>query len=78
MTDSEKTENVYMLIRMIQKALKKQIPIDPFVTKDSDGNECKICRKCCEILEDGEWRAEYCPNCGQRVDWEVEECDTSN
>ena len=50
-------------------AVEKQKAIKPLGGKDLDGNEYDICRECSAIVSDGDWHAEYCPDCGQKVDW---------
>lgn len=37
--------------------------------QDIEGRNYKICRYCGAIVKDGEWRANYCPDCGKPVDW---------
>ena len=50
-------------------AVEKQKAKKPLGGKDIDGKEYDICRECSAIVSDGDWHAEYCPNCGQKVDW---------
>lgn len=50
-------------------AVEKQKPKRPLGGQDIYGNEYKICRECSAIVEDGEWQAQYCPDCGQALDW---------
>ena len=50
-------------------AVEKQKAIKPLGGKDIDGEEYDICRECSAIVSDGDWHAEYCPDCGQKVDW---------
>ena len=50
-------------------ALNKQIPRKPLGGIDFAGNEYRICCECSAIVQDGEWRANYCPDCGQALDW---------
>ena len=50
-------------------ALEKQIPRKPLGGIDFAGNEYRICCECSAIVQDGEWRANYCPDCGQALDW---------
>ena len=50
-------------------ALEKQIPKKPLSGIDFMGNEFRICCDCSAIVRDGEWRANYCPDCGQALDW---------
>ena len=51
------------------EALEKQIPKRPIGGIDSAGNEYEICCECSAIVEDSEWRASFCPDCGQALDW---------
>ena len=60
--------------------LEKQIPKKVIYESDGyyDGNpvyDVAYCPVCNIALEDGDihWESNYCPNCGQRLDWEVEE-----
>ncbi|MBQ2391290.1 MAG: hypothetical protein II306_05935 [Clostridia bacterium] len=50
-------------------AIDKQIPKKPLSGIDFMGNEFRICCDCSAIVRDGEWRANYCPDCGQALDW---------
>lgn len=54
-------------------AVEKQKAAKPLGGKDADGNDYAICRECSAILSDGEWFAQYCPDCGKKVDWSDEE-----
>lgn len=51
------------------EVLEKQIPKKPIGGFDFANNEYKICCDCSAIVQDGEWRADYCPDCGQALDW---------
>ena len=53
-------------------AVEKQTAAKPLGGKDADGNDYAICRECSAILSDGEWFAQYCPDCGKKVDWSDE------
>ena len=53
-------------------AVEKQTAAKPLVGMDADGNDYAICRECSAILSDGEWFAQYCPDCGKKVDWSDE------
>lgn len=53
--------------------VEKQIAAKPLGGKDIEGNEYAICRECSAILSDGEWFAQYCPDCGKKVDWREKE-----
>ena len=50
--------------------MEKQKSIKPLGGVDIAGNEYMICPHCSAIVEDGEWRADYCLDCGQAIDWE--------
>ena len=53
-------------------AVEKQTAAKPLGGMDADGNDYAICRECSAILSDGEWFAQYCPDCGKKVDWSDE------
>ena len=52
---------------MAVKALRKQVPLKPYLTK------CDIrCSKCKKILKkqiSDRYYPDYCSRCGQRIDW---------
>ena len=54
-------------------SLEKQTAAKPLGGMDIEGNEYAICRECSAILSDGEWFAQYCPDCGKKVDWREKE-----
>ena len=37
--------------------------------RDTLGNDYQLCPNCCAVVEVGEWRASFCPDCGQPIDW---------
>ena len=59
-------------------ALEKQIPKNPYLSGDGYWNgqlvydiwDCPNCGKSYEVDYDN---YDYCPECGQRIDWKVEE-----
>lgn len=53
-----------------REAVEKQKAKKPLGGADINGNEYMICRECSAIVEDGEWRAMYCPDCGQAIRWD--------
>lgn len=67
-TPAETNEDVELAGIAIE-ALEKQIPKKPLAGIDFMGNEFRICCKCSAIVKDGEWEAQYCPDCGQAIDW---------
>lgn len=56
-----------------REAREKQKPNRPLGGADIAGNKYMICPNCSAIVEDGEWRADYCPDCGQAIQWENKE-----
>ena len=52
------------------EAANKQKPKKPLGGVDIAGNEYMICPYCSAIVEYGEWRADYCPDCGQSIRWD--------
>ena len=53
-----------------KEASEKRKPKKPLGGVDIAGNEYMICPYCSAIVEDGEWRADYCPDCGQSIRWD--------
>lgn len=56
---------------VIHKALEKQIPYKLY---DFDLESCKggcvpVCGKCNGIMDLAQGELNYCPNCGQKIDW---------
>ncbi len=70
-------EPVNEACRMGMDALKKQIPQEPNYISDGyapDGTEVydiAQCPECSHEFDEGvnDWGSNYCPNCGQRLDW---------
>ena len=58
----ESTDEVYKDIKTLGELVEKETPLEPINT----GTEI-WCKNCKEILDDDLW--EYCPYCGQKVDW---------
>ena len=56
-----------------RKAVEKQKAKKSLGGVDIAGNEYMICHYCSAIVEDGEWRASYCPDCGRAIDREESE-----
>ena len=54
------------------KAIDKQIPKKPEPKKDASG-EYYVCPVCGVYQEISEGNPPHCINCGQAIDWEVEE-----
>lgn len=63
----------YEALRTAVKALKRQLSVPPIKEKVSlAGREeyCKyVCPKCKKVLRPSV-RGDYCPYCGQRINWE--------
>lgn len=70
---SDSVKEIYRKdIEALKKAvevLEKQIPKKPLAGIDFIGNKFRICCECSAIVQDGEWKANYCPDCGQKIDW---------
>ena len=65
--------NEYIEIGTVEEcreAVEKQKAKKPLGGADINGNEYMIYRECSAIVEDGEWRAMYCPDCGQAIQWD--------
>lgn len=56
-------------VEELREVREKQMPKKPLGGADIEENLYKICPCCSAIVEDGEWRATYCPDCGQKLDW---------
>ena len=57
------------------KALEKQVPKKPLPASDIDkeylfGNEA-VCQNCRHMV--ATYNGNFCPNCGQLIDWEEQE-----
>ena len=61
----ELTDEMYKALWVAIKALERQMPKKP---AENGWLFCPICGR--DILMD---RFNYCPNCGQAIDWELEE-----
>lgn len=77
--DNTSLENKKNAIDIGIKALEKQIPKKPFRPFGTHSFKCTNCYKFvahevdddCDLQEE---MAEWCPYCGQALDWKVEEC----
>ena len=60
-------------------ALEKQIPKKPYIQQDDRNNDCLECPSCDSFIgyeydcRDEHYQIDYCPNCGQAIDWSDEE-----
>ena len=68
-TQKKRLNEKFAALNMAVGAIDKQIPRKPIGGFDFANNEYKICCECSAIVQDGEWRANYCPDCGQALDW---------
>lgn len=59
---------------VIHKALEKQIPCK-LAPKSSKKAELPVCGKCNNIMDVIQGELNYCPNCGQALDWSEGEND---
>lgn len=61
------------------EALEKQIPKKPYIQQDDRSNDCMECPSCDSFIgyeydcRDEHYQINYCPNCGQAIDWSEEE-----
>lgn len=58
--------------KLILKALEKQIPMKPG-KESEDGWILLFCQRCKKNIEFGFDRPDYCPECGQAIDWGEED-----
>ena len=60
------------------EAMKKQMPMKPVIEQGAPSyyggsgicSEYCACPKCGEAVGRGDDKANYCPECGQKIDWE--------
>ena len=61
------------------EALEKQIPKKPYIQQDDRNNDCIECPFCDSFIgyeydcRDEHYQINYCPCCGQSIDWSEEE-----
>ena len=66
-------------MELIINALEKQIPKKPYIQQDNRNNDCMECPSCDSFIgyecdcRDEHYQINYCPNCGQAIDWSDEE-----
>ena len=72
-------EELKEAIRMSIQALEKQIPKKPYIQQDDRNNDCLECPSCDSFIgyeydcRDEHYQINYCPCCGQAIDWSDEE-----
>ena len=57
-------------MQTIKSALEKQIPKKPKIYNNiypKDLYECPLCE--CGLRANASWKDNYCPKCGQKIDW---------
>ena len=65
--------------QMAINALEKQIAKKPYIQQDNRNNDCMECPSCDSFIgyecdcRDEHYQINYCPNCGQAIDWSDEE-----
>lgn len=64
---------VNQALGMAIKALEKQIPYLP-KPNNCKGGAIPVCGKCGGIMDLMQGDLDYCPNCGQKIFWEENEC----
>ena len=55
--------------------IKRLIARRPLAARDSEGYEYAICPCCCTTVSNGENFFQFCPDCGQKIDWKIGEED---
>ena len=53
-----------------REATEKQKPKKPLAGVDNYGNEYSICRECSEVVGIKGNKLNYCPDCGQAIQWD--------
>ena len=80
--DNNSLEDKKNAIDMAIAALEKQIPKKPYIQQveiDCYEHDCMECPSCDSFLgyatdcKEEHYQDNYCPHCGQRIDWKVEE-----
>ena len=71
-TQKKRLNEKFRALNVALEAIDKQIPKKPIGGFDFSNNEYKICCDCSAIAQDREWKANYCPDCGQALDWSEE------
>lgn len=61
-------------MNIVIKALEKQIPCK-LAPKSSKKAELPVCGKCNSVMDVMQSELNYCPNCGQALDWSEGEND---
>lgn len=67
-------ENAYMNMcsaeemNIVIEALEKEIPCK-LAPKSSKKSELPVCGKCNSVMDVMQGELNYCPNCGQKIDW---------
>lgn len=60
-------------------ALEKHMPKKPYIQQDDMNNDCIECSSCDSFIgyeydcRDEHYQINYCPYCGQAIDWGVSE-----
>ena len=69
----------YKMAQIAINALKQQIQKKPYIQQDNRNNDCLECPSCDSFIgyecdcRDEHYQINYCPNCGQAIDWSDEE-----
>lgn len=58
--------------KKLQAAVEKQKAVKPMKAVDENGFEYKSCPYCGAVVQGAGWSFNYCPDCGQRLDWSDE------
>lgn len=58
----------FKTIPILQELVDKEIPTKVKIKEFDNGEDGVFCPKCNRGLS-FHWKMEYCPNCGQKLDW---------
>lgn len=61
-------------IKLLQELVDKEKPLKPIVIKQEfllyGADSCYYCGKCEKLIWGTHWEQNYCPYCGQKIDWQ--------
>ena len=69
-TVRNKNISVRIALRIAQRCVDKQIEQKPLSAEDDYGNIWYSCAECLGGLCNVRGFVDFCPNCGQKIDWE--------
>lgn len=66
--DVDSAEIKKEILQSIKEVAETQIPCK-LAPKSSNKSEVPVCGKCNSIMDLMQGELNYCPNCGQKIDW---------